>query len=572
MRLERRKFTHLNPWFTCPSAGGRRLVGGSTVLGVGAPSSHPSFDPERFDVTISLLARTSILGLVVGGSLAGAAVASASAHHAIHVDGVPSANAPVGVVDNVLTSSATKTAVAWGSLPLTNPDTANGVTHYGYNTLNGGPLTQASDEAQKTEPDKNVYLVFGGHHYLYQGHELGPRGYVTRIDLDATDPAQRVSLVSDMDTDGNAFPTIDGITWNPFTKQLLITAESSAPTGGVFAISLDANGDPVDGRAERLDALGSGGFEGVQNDKDGNVWIVEDIGGAAAGGGKVPNSYVYRFVPTDPTDLDQGGALQALQILRKDGTPATATELQADPSDSFIADLHTFGTSFKTRWVTIHSGAPVAFNATAAAKAADATPLKRPENGVFRPGTDFREFYFTETGDTTSTSTLPGAFGGVFRLSQASPSANRGSISIAAVGNLAHTGLDNIAFLTRDDLLVVEDAGDSLHEQRSALDSGFLYHLGLNQGGQTKQGKAPRPVRWLAEGRDASATFDSANGPSYNDGDNEITGLHVSNGDPTTAGILGAKVPNPSGSAWRTFWTQQHGDNITWEVHWNFRK
>jgi len=76
-------------------------------------------------------------------------------------------------------------------------------------------------------------------------------------------------------------------------------------------------------------------------------------------------------------------------------------------------------------------------------------------------------------------------------------------------------------------------------------------------------------VRWLAEGRDASATFDAAGGPSYNDGDNEITGIHVSDGDPTEAGLLGAEVPNVYAPEWRTFWTQQHGDNVTWEVIWS---
>jgi hypothetical protein len=77
-------------------------------------------------------------------------------------------------------------------------------------------------------------------------------------------------------------------------------------------------------------------------------------------------------------------------------------------------------------------------------------------------------------------------------------------------------------------------------------------------------------VRFLAEGRDASATFDAMGGPAYNDGDNEITGIHVSDGDPTVAGLLGAKLPRPTTSpAWRTFWTQQHGDNTTWEISWN---
>jgi hypothetical protein len=522
---------------------------------------------ERKTVNKSTIRRAAGGAIAAGVAFGIAAIPPAAADAAFRVADVPYANPKSGVENNVLTSSASQTSVAWGALPLTNPDVANGVTYYGFNAPTGGALTQSPTEARKTEPDKNVYLVFGGKHYLYQGHETGLRGYVTRINLDETDPAKRVSLVADVDNAGNAFPTIDGITWDPFTHQLLITAESSAPTGGAFAISLDGNGDPVTSQAVRLTALGSGGFEGIQNDKDGNVWIVEDIGGAAASGGKVPNSYVYRFVPNDKTDLTAGGTLQALQIARKNGAPATAAELQANPSDQFITDLHTYGTSFATRWVPIHTGTG-AFGATNAAKSAGATPLKRPENGVFRPGTDFREFYFSETGDTTNTSALPGAYGGVFRVQQSSPSADTGTISIAAVGDLTHTGFDNVSFLTGDDLLVVEDAGDALHAARNALDSGYLFHL---TGQEHGEGNAPEPVRWLAEGRDASATFDSLGGPSYNEGDNEITGIHVSDGDPSVGGILGAKVPNPRSDVWRTFWTQQHGDNTTWEIRWALR-
>ena len=68
------------------------------------------------------------------------------------------------------------------------------------------------------------------------------------------------------------------------------------------------------------------------------------------------------------------------------------------------------------------SGLPFAANALA--KAAGATPFKRPENGVFRPGTHFREFYFGATGDTNTTSTANTGFGGwgtLFKLTQPSP-------------------------------------------------------------------------------------------------------------------------------------------------------
>ena len=498
---------------------------------------------------------TITVSALVAGQLA------ATASSGLSVGNVALANPRLGVQNNVLAPGLSQTSVAWGNLPLANPDTPAGVTHYGYVTSGGGPLTQDPREAFKTEPDKNAYLTLGGHHYLFQGHEGAPNGYVTRIDLDQKDLAKRVSLVADTDVEGKKLPPLDGITWDPFTRQLLLTAEAKAPTGGVFAVTLDDNGNATTGKAARLSGIGSGGYEGIQNDSAGNVWLVEDIGGSSVSGGKVPNSYLYRFTPSDKTDLARGGKLEALQVWRPDGSPITAKQLSLNPADPAITDLHTYGRSFATTWVTVHDGGGAgAYDATVSAAAADATPFKRPENGVFRPGTGFGDFYFTETGDTSATSTLPGAYGAVFRLSQASPTAARGRLSPVVVGDQAHTGFDNIAFATKDQLLVVEDAGDGLHGQRNALDSGYLVNLG------GKDDKAKEMTRWLAEGRDASALYDATTSPGYNDGDNEITGIHVSDGDASIGGILGAKTPSPFNGTWRIFWTQQHGDNITWEL------
>src|SRR4029077_6469323 len=124
-----------------------------------------------------------------------------------------------------------------------------------------------------------------------------------------------------------------------------------------------------------------------------------------------------------------------------------------------------------------------------------------------------------------------------------------------------------------------EDAGDTLHSQRNALDSGYLLDANVDY----SKPNAPEPVRFLAEGRDASATLDSGlTGVAgfQNEGDNEITGIHVSNGDPGRGGILGAQIPRPwrdrddnsgrggddHGLPWRVFYTAQHGDNVTWEI------
>ena len=101
-------------------------------------------------------------------------------------------------------------------------------------------------------------------------------------------------------------------------------------------------------------------------------------------------------------------------MLNAAGTPITF-ESQAPLNAPDQVALHTYGTSFATRWVTVHDTAAdgtTPFNANVAAKAAKATPFKRPENGVFRPGTHFGEFFFTETGDTNATSTENGTAGG----------------------------------------------------------------------------------------------------------------------------------------------------------------
>ncbi len=121
--------------------------------------------------------------------------------------GVAAANPAFGIQQNALAGGLTESSVAYGQLPLVNPHA--GITNYGYNMSESSILTQDPKEALKTEPDKNVYLVFGGHHYLFQGHEGSPGGCVTRVNLDETDLTKRVTLLSDTRSDGVAVPPFD---------------------------------------------------------------------------------------------------------------------------------------------------------------------------------------------------------------------------------------------------------------------------------------------------------------------------------------------------------------------------
>lgn len=502
---------------------------------------------------------------------------------------VPAANPkiPGFAPPNTLSPELLETIVAQGSNKLEIPAgvTAGVFKYYGYNDdgVNGMVPTVPGSrvEFRKTEPDKNVYLVLKrqkgadpsydyGKHFLFQGHETGLSGYLTRINLDA-DAAHRITLMANADVNGAVLPVFDGITWYPFSQRLLLTSEGSLG-GGVWQATLDAAS-----KVESLTGiLGQGGYEGIQSDSQGRLIIVEDTGGSTGTVNTLarrPNSFIFRFLPTNPSDLTKGGILQALQVksLAHSGPISFNFFATADAAilSQDVKDLHTYGLSFETAWVTIHDTAidgTAPFNANALAKAKDATPFKRPENGLFRPGTNFTEFIFDETGDTnlnTQAGTTYGGFGAIFRLRL---TGNSGKLSLVYNGDAVHAGFDNCAFWDRDRIVFVEDAGDTLHNQRQGLDSAWLFDLNTNYS------SGNQPIRILAQGRDVSATLDSLfsgagfTGAFSNDGDNEITGWHISDGDPTVNGLLGAQIPRPFRSGWRMFYTQQHGDNITFEV------
>jgi hypothetical protein len=478
--------------------------------------------------------------------------------------------------------------IAQGATPLENPTSLTGFYGYQNDVISAGdptkpqmvPTQGVNNEAQKTEPDENTYLSFKnalhgadpnyyyGKRFLYQGHEAAvsvngvKQGLITRINLDG-DPAHRVTLLATTDSSGAAINTIDGSGWDPWAGKLIFTTENvNAPT-------YSATPDYPSTVTDVSGALGRGGYEGVSLDSEGNVMILEDQSGANKGNttAKVPNSFLFRYVPDSPGDLTNG-KLQVLQVLNNvTHQPITQTTQTPLHSADQVA-LHVYGSSFDANWVTIHDTANghTPFNANTLAKAADGTPFKRPENGRFRPGTGFREFYFDETGDTNATSLENENEGGwcsVFKLSQSRPGASSARLSIFYRCDGTRAGFDNTAFLSHDLVTFVEDAGDGLHGQRNALDSGWVFDVTQDYSDPSNQ-----PVRWLAEGRDPSATIDAAAGGfGKNDGDNEITGTDVSDGETTVNGLLGAKNPHLfQDKDWRFFYTEQHGDNRTYEV------
>jgi hypothetical protein len=478
------------------------------------------------------------------------------------VSGVPAAN-PVVISDNVLSPEFTPGLVAEGLDRLENPSGL--ITRFG----------NLSDDS-RTEPDENTYLILDhnpggptpdydyGRHFLFQGHEnSGNLAHVTRINLDVADPDHRITLLTPVDANGlTEFNSIDGSTWDPFSRTLLFTEEAGA-NGGVIEMGADFDPDTGAGAGLRTlyGSLGRGGYEGIHPDDWGNILIVEDVGGTTVlNNGRNPNSFVYRFIPTNPVDLTQG-KLQALQV-SINGSPVVFVPVDdqnpnGDTRSQNQLLLHTVGASWPVQWVTIHDteiDGIDPFDANALAKAAGATPFKRPENGQFQPGSHFQTFVFDVTGDTSNIAgTDPvlaarGAWGGLFRV-DLDRSRQTGHISLVVLGDADHASFDNLTFADdKDTVLLAEDRGDTLHDQLNKLDSIWAYKLNKND--PTRNTVA----RFVALGQDQLAT----------DEDNEPTGLHMSEGDSTINGLIGTKTFKKDRTL--LFFTQQHGENNLFEV------
>jgi Bacterial protein of unknown function (DUF839) len=515
--------------------------------------------------------RLTIALLVVIGALAASAIYSFAGGgiKILKTDlggGVTTTNPHSGTSSNILPNGFTLEEIARGTDPLENPSGV--ITKFGLLST-GVP----------TEPDENTYLILNhnpggptpgfdyGRRFLFQGHEnAADLAYLTRINLDVDDPAHRITLLTPVGNDGlTHLNRIDGSVWNPFTKTLLFTQENGN-AGGVIEIPADW-GTPA---GTLYGILGQGGYEGIHPDNRGNLYIAEDVGGTSVRGNPAlpddpgtnpkvarnPNSFIYRFVPNDVTDLSAGGKLQALQVSINGQNLVFVPVVGTGTGDVFSDNqlkLHTPGTSWPATWVTIHDTAvsTAAFDANAAAKSAGATPFKRPENLQFLPGSGFNTFFFDATGDTDARAgTFPalaarGAWGSLFRVDFPG-GGDTGEISIFALGDQDHASFDNLAFVGTGVLLAAEDRGDLLHGQLNTLDSIWAYDV-------RKPGAEPE--RLVALGRDASAVTAGE--------DNEPTGVHYSDGASTVQSLLGKPVNPVKG---RLFFTQQHGDNVVWEV------
>src|SRR5262249_13764956 len=148
-----------------------------------------------------------------------------------------------------------------------------------------------------------------------------------------------------------------------------------------------------------------------------------------------------------------------------DASTAGAQAARDDALGEPIRVLHS-GQTLQAKWVTVHdtsTDGTTAFDANAAAKKAGGTPLKRPENGKFVPGTGFKSFVFAETGATDKTAgdypgaAARGAWGALLRIDMPESGADTATVKAVLVGDQTHASFDNVAFLDKSTVLLTED-------------------------------------------------------------------------------------------------------------------
>ena len=163
---------------------------------------------------------------------------------------------------------------------------------------------------------------------------------------------------------------------------------------------------------------------------------------------------------------------------------------------------------------------------------------------MFRPGTDFQRVLLHRDRRHERASTEAGD--GLRRLRRRCWSSRRRPVgrhrhaSPASTAATSRTPASTTSPSSpRDELAVVEDAGDTLHSQRNALDSGYIFDVAADYSSAARSRSA-----FLAEGRDASATIDAA--PARPPATTTATTRSPASTSPTATRrrrLLGAKVP-----------------------------
>ena len=446
----------------------------------------------------SSVAKTAAVAAVAVTSGLLLASGQAQARSGFAVVGVPYANPRAGVQNNVLTPSARQTSVAWGSLPLANPDTANGDDPLRLRHLHGGPLTQDPHEAFKTEPDKNVYLVLRRSPLPLPGPRGRPRRLRHAHRPRPGRPGASGSRSSPTPTPtGRACPRS---TASPGTRSPTSCCSPRSPRHPRAACSPSRStphGDPATAapaahRARLRRLRGHPERHGRQR--------LARRGHRRRDGRRRRQGAEQLRLPVRPGRPDRphaGGTLQALQVLR-----ARRHAGRRPPSCRPNADRPVHRRAAHLRYDVRDRGSTVTTGRHLSTRRRRPRPPVRrrssgPRTGSSGPGTGFREFYFTETGDTNTASTCRARFGGGLpagRRRARAPSS--GTLSVAARRRRSTPGSTTSPSPRRTGCSSSRTPATPCTQQRNALDSGYVVDLRGDPTGARRPGPAdPLPRR-----------------------------------------------------------------------------
>ncbi len=207
----------------------------------------------------------------------------------------------------------------------------------------------ASEPGYAGNPDMNTLNETGPEagRYLYQTHEIG-NSSISVIDLKTK---QVKTLVQNSE-----WSSMDGLVWSPWGT--LIAAQERGK-------SLAYEVNPKTGEYKALPAFGARSNEGIQFDKDGNLYGISEE----------HNGHIFKFIPDKKGDLSSG-QLYALKV----------TENTPDRTGKAV-------------WLPLDREA-VKVDSHAAATAAGATEFNRPEDIEMAKNHDGKQtMYISLTGE-----------------------------------------------------------------------------------------------------------------------------------------------------------------------------
>lgn len=186
--------------------------------------------------------------------------------------------------------------------------------------------------------DMNTVNENGKHagRYLYRTHEV--RAGSTYVEGGAVSVVDLKTGEARVIAQDPSWTALDGIVWTPWGTVLFA---EEADGGRLLELVLDDH-DKMSGVAIDRPAVGRLAHEGIEIDREGSVYVVDENRGVTQGYG----GGIYKFVPDNFGDLSSG-KLYALKVTGEDGVGQGEWVGPIDPLNAAVAGTAAGGTGYQ---------------------------------------------------------------------------------------------------------------------------------------------------------------------------------------------------------------------------------